>query len=233
MTSPWFFLSALPAIGESWPLPREEAKHALGAKRLQAGDEVVLFDGRGEVADARIGAARMRDGSVPVLVVARRSVPRVGRAVHLATALPKGDRLATLVDMTAQLGVASLTPLRCQRSVVAETSNRADRMGRIQIEACKQARCAWLPDLGEEMAPAELARSATGRLLVAHPGGVAVAGLMLSPEEPCTLAIGPEGGFTDVELAALTSAGGMLVGLGPTILRIETAAVVGVAALRA
>lgn len=232
MPSPWFYVSALPDVGDAWPLPREEAKHALGARRLEVGDEVVLFDGRGGIAEGCLEGTRLRDGSVPVRVAARRSVPRGGRAVHLATALPKGDRLATLVDMTAQLGVASLTPLRCERSVVGETASRAERIRRIQVEACKQARAAWLPDLGEETTPGALAAAHRGRLLVAHPGGARPREFAARLGDSCTIAIGPEGGFTDAEVERLRVAGAVAIDLGPTILRIETAAVVAAALLR-
>jgi 16S rRNA (uracil1498-N3)-methyltransferase len=186
MPSPWFFVSVLPDVGEAWPLSREEAKHALGARRLEAGDEVVLFDGRGGIAEGRIEGTRLRDGSVPVLVASRRSERWRGRAVHCATALPKGDRLATLVDMTAQLGVASLTPLRCERSVVGETANRAERIRRIQIEACKQARSAWLPELCEETTPGTLAAAHRGRLLVAQPRGARPREIAAELGDSCT-----------------------------------------------
>lgn len=229
---PWFFVSALPDVGDAWPLPREEAKHALGARRLEVGDEVVLFDGRGGIAEGRLEGTRLRDGSVPVRVGARRVEERRGRAVHCATALPKGDRLATLVDMTAQLGVASLTPLRCERSVVGETANRAERIRRIQVEACKQARSAWLPELGEETTPGALAAAHRGRLLVAHPGGVRPREIAAQLGDACTIAIGPEGGFTEAEVERLRAAGVIAIDLGPTILRIETAAVVATALLR-
>jgi 16S rRNA (uracil1498-N3)-methyltransferase len=232
MPSPWFFVSVLPDVGEAWPLSREEAKHALGARRLEAGDEVVLFDGRGGIAEGRIEGTRLRDGSVPVLVASRRSERWRGRAVHCATALPKGDRLATLVDMTAQLGVASLTPLRCERSVVGETANRAERIRRIQIEACKQARSAWLPELCEETTPGTLAAAHRGRLLVAQPRGARPREIAAELGDSCTVAIGPEGGFTDAEIEGLRDAGAIAIDLGPTILRIETAAVVAVAFLR-
>ncbi len=237
MTAPWFFVDALPAAGSAWSLSREEAKHATGSKRLAAGDAVVLFDGAGRVAQAILGAAeRGRDGALPVVVERIETIARsdvAGRRVHLASALPKGDRLATLVDMTTQLAVASFAPLRCERSVVAESEHRAERMRRIQIEACKQARCAWLPELRAETAPATTARAAPrGSLLVADPSGEPLAALRATLPAEVSICIGPEGGFTPSELDAFRAAGATFVSLGPTILRIETAAVVAVAGLR-
>lgn len=231
MSAPWFHVDTLPAPGGAWMLPRDEARHATGAKRLGPGDEVLLFDGRGGVARGVLGSARTRDGGTPVDVLSSGTVERSGRRIHLACALPKGDRLSTLVDMTTQLGVASMTPLRCERSVVGETDARADRIRRIQIEACKQARCAWVPELRPEVDVASLA-SRGGAMVVFHPGGATPREVALSLGTDVVLCVGPEGGFTEGEVASLTRAGAHVVSLGETILRIETAAVVGVAAFR-
>jgi 16S rRNA (uracil1498-N3)-methyltransferase len=235
MAAPWFFVAELPAAGGAWRLSRDEARHALGSKRLAAGDPVVLFDGRGGVAEAALGAARDRDGSVPVEVRrVRRDLPS-GRRVHLLTALPKGDRLATLVDMTAQLGVASVTPIRFERSVVGETLARSERMRRIQIEACKQSRCPWLPELREERALGELVAerwSADRPLLVCDALGDPIASLGARLGNEVTVCVGPEGGLTDAERDALSAAGAVLAALAATVLRIETAATVAVAMLR-
>ncbi|MBL9149085.1 MAG: 16S rRNA (uracil(1498)-N(3))-methyltransferase [Phycisphaerae bacterium] len=239
MAWPWFVVPSLPDVGASVALPRDEAKHAFGAKRLGAGDGVVLFDGAGGVADARLTGERTRDGSPLVTVDARKAATWSGRRVHLASALPKGDRLATLVEMTAQLGVASLAPLRCERSVVGETESRSDRMRRIQVEACKQARWPFVPELHGETSVDEVCRQrGVGGvrevpILVAHPGGTSLAALARSLPDEVVVCIGPEGGFTDREVAALEAAGARTVSLATSILRVETAAVVAVATLRA
>lgn len=238
MAVPWFHVESLPPAGGTWLLTSEEARHATGSRRLAAGDEVVLFDGNGGIAAGTLGSARHRDGSLPVHVTEVRPVAWVGRRVHLVSALPKGDRLSTLVDMTTQLGVASFAPLKCARSVVSGTDGRAERIRRIQVEACKQARWPWLPELRPETTIDRLAQRAAsdGPLLVAHPGGEPVRDLVaaagVAPAAHVTVAIGPEGGFTDDELVALAAAGATRVDLGPTILRIETAAVIAISLVR-
>jgi 16S rRNA (uracil1498-N3)-methyltransferase len=233
MAAPWFFVEAIPPVGAQWPLPREEAKHATGAKRLAAGDAVILFDGHGAIAEATLGSERLRDGSVPVLVHALRAVTRSEPIVHLATALPKGDRLGTLIDMVTQLGVASVTPLRCERSVVGDSEARGDRMRRIMVESCKQARVAWLPTLHSERTPAELiAAPSAARIVVLHPGGEPLAQAITGVREMLLL-VGPEGGLSDREIEAFNRAGIRRASLGASILRIETAAVAAVAMARA
>lgn len=231
MAAPWFFVESMPAAGGIWPLSRDEAKHATGAKRLAPGDAVVLFDGRGRVAEATLGNERSRDGSLAVVVQGVREIAPTGRRVHLVTALPKGDRLSTLIDMVTQLGVRSVTPLRCERSVVGGTDARADRMRRIMIEACKQARVAWLPELHDEVSVDEIARRARPTVLL-HPGGESLTSIARTLDADLTLCVGPEGGFTESERTRLLAAGARQAAVGESILRIETAAVVGVAALR-
>ncbi|MDZ4754043.1 MAG: 16S rRNA (uracil(1498)-N(3))-methyltransferase [Phycisphaerae bacterium] len=234
MSVPWFFAETLPTVGGTWVLARDEAKHATSAKRMEAGDGIVLFDGRGHLADATLGGERARDGSLQVHVHGVREVPRAGRAVQLATALPKGDRLSTLVDMTTQLGVAAFMPLRCGRSVASESEHKGERVRRVQIEACKQAHCAWLPTMTPERTPEQLLkqRDAKTAIVVAHPAGEPIARAALAQPQRVTVCIGPEGGFTDAEVDQFRAGGAVLVDLGSTILRIETAAVVAVAALR-
>jgi 16S rRNA (uracil1498-N3)-methyltransferase len=246
MAAPWFFVEAIPPVGAQWPLPREEAKHAAGAKRLSAGDPVVLFNGRGSVADGSLGGERLRDGSIPVMTHAVRQVERSLPRVHLATALPKGDRLGTLIDMVTQLGVASVTPLRCDRSVVGDSEARGDRMRRIMVESCKQARVAWLPTLHAERSLDEMLRAPhAGPIVALHPGGTSLARLLggerghppelTMPEltiPELTILVGPEGGFTDREIEACARANALRASLGESILRVETAAVVAVATAR-
>lgn len=243
MFSPWFHVDHLPSPGGTWLLSRDEAKHATGSKRLGAGDSVILFDGKGGVVEAVLGDERTRDGALVVRVVGTVEASWQGRRIRLACALPKGDRLSTLVDMTTQLGVAGFAPLRCERSVVSETDARTDRIRRIQVESCKQARWPWVPELETETTPQSLARRCADdgiALVVAHPGGEPAATIRAAldagaaPREPraCAVCIGPEGGFTEREVDELRAAGGRLIDLGPSVLRIETAAVAALALLR-
>jgi 16S rRNA (uracil1498-N3)-methyltransferase len=155
--------------------------------------------------------------------------------VHLRTALPKGDRQSDLLDMAAQLGVASVGPLRCRRSVTVDEGRdaRDDRRRRILAEACKQARWPWIPELLPEADLATAlaaARDAGHAIAIAHPVGDERKPI---PESSAvTLLVGPEGGFTDEEISAARAAGAIPLDLGPTILRTELAAAVGIASLR-
>ena len=244
MTEPWFYQPHLPEAGASLTLSGREARHALGARRLQTGDHLTLFDGRGGVAHALVASAEGRQREVLLEVQSTESRPLIRPQLHLACALPKGDRQSTLLSMAAQLGLASFTPLRCERAVVKPAASFAVRAERWLIEACKQCRSAHLPTLhGPAGLSAWLERwaDATGskRLLVAHPGGAGLGralGKVLGPRhawpEHVAVMIGPEGGFTEAEVAEAEGAEAHRITLGETILRIETAAVAVLGAVR-
>lgn len=236
MALPWFHLDPLPESGTVW-LPKEEAKHATGARRLGEGDAVVLFDGRGTIARATLLGTRDRRGDVEARIDSiERHEPLTPR-IELATALPKGDRLSTLLDMATQAGVDHLIPLRCEWGVVKPHADAPDRWQRIAIESAKQSRRAWVPTFGRPQGVAEACRCGEGVLvLIAHPGGEAIAAAnrptASSAPETVRVLIGPEGGFSPSELAAAERAGATRVSLSPQVLRIETAAVVATALVR-
>lgn len=218
----------LPAIGETAELDPAEARHAQAARRLKAGDAVTLFNGQGDIGEALINEIARQGRLVHVEVRATATQPPPNPAIHLAAALPKGDRQATLLSMATQLGMASFTPLQCERSVASgEGSSFHERSLRVCIEACKQSRRAHLPDIHEAMTPAHAASHAKkldAVALVAHPGGQSPA--HAAPVgAPLLLLIGPEGGWTDNETAAMAANGAKTVTLGDGILRIETAAI--------
>jgi 16S rRNA (uracil1498-N3)-methyltransferase len=231
MSEPLFYAETLGPAGATVTLAGDEARHAAGARRLRAGDALWLFDGRGALARATLLAAAKRDGTLTLRIEERRDAPPPPRRLHLACAPPKGDRQAVLLDMATQLGMTDFTPLACARAVAAPGANAAARWRRVCLEACKQSRRLHLPAIHAEATPAAVA-AAGGWVLIAHPSGAPLAHLR-PPEsaDKVTLLIGPEGGFTDDEVAAATAAGARAVSLGEAILRIETAAVALLAAL--
>lgn len=228
MTEPMFFCEHLPPPGELARLSEDESRHASHSRRLKIGDALWLFDGRGNVARARLQSGGGR--SLEALIIDHRFEPAAQPTVHLACALPKGDRASVLLDMATQLGITSFTPLLCERRVVDPGEGTLERLRRVCLEACKQSRCVHLPRV---LAPAKFvdAIARDGTKWIAHPDGKKLAGLSYPPEKPLTLFIGPEGGFTEEEVANALGDGAERVALGSTILRIEAAAVALVAAI--
>jgi 16S rRNA (uracil1498-N3)-methyltransferase len=234
MATPRFLIERIPATGGMAWLPRDEARHALGSRRLGSGDPVELVDGRGGLAFARVGSARDHDGNLMVEVGESRHEPRVRPAIHLATAIPKGDRLSTLLDASGELAVESITPLCCERSVVPPDRLGGERSTRILTEAMKQSRGLWCTEIRPPADPVHFARQANAaghRVLLLDPAGAPLA-RAAEGAESISLLVGPEGGFTPAELEQI-DAFARRASLGAGILRIELAVAAACGAIRA
>lgn len=233
MSAPWFHVRSVPAAGGTVTLDRDEARHALGVRRLGEGDPVTVFDGAGTVAHAVLAAERARDGGVVARVEEARFAPRSGADVVVGVAPPKGDRFATLLDMLGQLGVRAVVPLETAHGVVDAGAINRTRAERILLEACKQSRSAWLAELGPATGLEAFVRGAVseGRtVFVADQGGDAAPA---AASGPVALVIGPEGGLAAAEIHAASAAGARSLGLGGAVLRVETAAVAAASLFRA
>jgi 16S rRNA (uracil1498-N3)-methyltransferase len=201
----------------------EEAAHAIKSRRLRAGDLVAVTDGRGILVTARIENARKT--SIDLAVVERAQAPRIAPALHVRTATPKGQRLDKMVDQLSQVGAASWAPIETKLGVVDPGDRKLDRLSRIAIEAAKQCRRSWLLEIGAST-PLHTAVRATQSIVIADTTGDPY---RATGTGEITLLIGPEGGFTEDEIAAARTQGGpgaVVASFGPLAMRIETAAVV-------
>jgi 16S rRNA (uracil1498-N3)-methyltransferase len=213
----------------NWPLapgPVElsgaEAHHLAKVRRFRAGDAVCLFNGDGREYAARVVHVERRRIALQVTGVASpdRELPF---ALEVAAPLPKGDRGQFLVEKLTELGVTRFVPLTTERSVIHPREGKLEKLQRYVIEASKQCGRNVLMQIAPVEAWASYCRRADSRSLrlLAHPGEPLIAS---ARHESACLAVGPEGGFTDEEIALARSAGWQTIGLGPRTLRIETAA---------
>jgi 16S rRNA (uracil1498-N3)-methyltransferase len=219
-----FFVSEA-IVGPRASLVGDEARHLAGVLRARVGDEVTLFDGRGAEFAARVEAVGKQ--TVELSILARRDISReLPVELTLAVALPKGDRQKWLVEKATELGVTRLVPLITERGVAQPVAAALARLARGVIEASKQCGRNRLMEIAPPCTLAELSAAASSDALrwLADPGGAPLAGEAVKQGQPIVAAIGPEGGFTEAERAAAMTAGWRAVGLGPSILRIETAA---------
>ena len=191
---------------------------------MRAGDEITLFDGRGKSCRAEIVRV---DGARVAVRVGSAGIDSVGRTVVIASALPKGKRLAWMIQKLAELGVAEFLPVAFRRSVVRWSASRAARMEKVAVEAAKQSERADLMTLGAEVVVGELAEF-SGPTFVAVPGSNRTLAEAAGAGAFARVVIGPEGGFEPGEVEALRATP---VSLGRTVLRIETAAVAAAAIL--
>jgi 16S rRNA (uracil1498-N3)-methyltransferase len=201
-----------------------EAHHLATVCRLRTGAAVSLFNGDGREYPATVLAVTRKHVELQILAVESpdRELPF---RLELAAPLPKGDRAAFLVEKLTELGVTSFVPLQTQRSVVHPREAKLEKLQRQVIEASKQCGRNRLMQIGELTEwSAYCQREDLPQLrILAHPGG---AGESWPAGRDIALAVGPEGGWTESEVELAQHAGWQMVGLGPRILRIETAALV-------
>ena len=212
------------APGSEVELPPGEARHAVRSRRMRAGDVLTLFDGRGKSCRAEI--VRVEGDRVAVRV-GPAGADSGGRTVVIASALPKGKRLAWMIQKLAELGVAEFLPVAFKRSVVRWSASRAARLEKVSVEAAKQSDRSDLMTLGAEVTVDELA-GFSGSTFVAVPGAPQSLARAAESAAFARVVIGPEGGFAPGEIEALKATP---VSLGRTVLRVETAAVAAAAIL--
>jgi 16S rRNA (uracil1498-N3)-methyltransferase len=205
----------------------DEHQH-LKVARAEAGELVEVFDGKGNVWSAKVESVGKRETLVAILQSRRMQSTAPELVLGLSLVKPAAFDLA--LEKAVEVGVTRVIPVVAARSNVPR-GQRPDRWTRIIIEAAKQAKRYHLPDLDEPVPfGSALDVAASTKIVFAEHGGgplkSAVAG------SPAFFLIGPEGGWTDAELAAAANRGFTLVGLGDGILRTETAAIVGAALIR-
>ncbi|MCI0681511.1 MAG: 16S rRNA (uracil(1498)-N(3))-methyltransferase [Gemmataceae bacterium] len=201
-----------------------EAHHLASVCRLRPGDVACLFNGDGCEYPARIVEVRRKAVLLEIQGVEspQRELPFV---LEVAAPLPKGDRAQFLVEKLTELGATAFVPLDCERSVIHPREAKLEKLERYVIEASKQC---GRNALMRVAAPAPwldyAAQPGSGdQRWLAHPSGAGL-GPQVRPQAGIHVAVGPEGGFTDAEVNHGRDHGWELIGLGPRILRIETAA---------
>lgn len=235
MISRFFFAGELPAAGRV-ALPAALAHHATRVLRLASGEAVVLFDGHGGETDAVLEV----DGKACWAVLgARRAVERESPlALVLVQALAAADKMDWVVRKAVELGVQAIVPVQAARSVLRLSGERAykrvEHWRQIAVAACEQSGRNRVPDVADiQTLDAYLGVQRDARKLVFAPGGGTRLAQCEPPRAGVHLLIGPEGGWSDEELARCKVAGCERVLLGPRVLRTETAGLAAIAAMQA
>lgn len=248
MSAPVFLAEtslAAHGAGSTYVLDGAEGRHAAVVQRKRAGERVDVVDGAGVRLVCTVSAAEGSQVRLTVEEVFAEPAPDV--VVTLVQALAKGDRDELAVEAAVETGADAVVPWQAERSVVVWRGDRAARSRARWVAtvraAVKQARRAWVPDVGEAVTTPQLAArvrdavAAGGVALVLHEEATtAVAAAPLpAPDaadpKPLLVVVGPEGGIGDAELRTLTDAGALAVRLGPHVLRTSTAGPVAIALL--
>jgi 16S rRNA (uracil1498-N3)-methyltransferase len=218
-------------------LTGDEARHLSQVLRIKPGETITVFDGSGRHAAAEVlGISRDR---VPLrlgeILDSQPTLP----AITLVQAIPKGKNMDLIVQKSVELGIAVIQPLVTRHTVVQPGDGKSEKWRRNALEACKQCGQDTLPEIAEHLTfdrwlPSQtsqpglklIASLAPGALplretLRQHPGTTAA-----------TLLVGPEGDFSPEETTAALAAGFIPVSLGSIVLRVETATLFCLSALR-
>ena len=264
MATPCFYHSELTDQDTLIELSSSESAHLTKSRRLKSGHQVNVINGKGLTAAAEVIVANSKQVQIQCsnFIV---STPPLTR-INVATAVPKGDRAKTMIDMLTQLGVSRVVPLRCDYSESRFNDKHRQKWQRVAIEACKQSQNPWLPQIetewglrdllanldrfnsttssnstgfestGFESTGSESTGSGTNnddappQVIFANASGQTTSELTHLNRELIVL-IGPEGGFSESELAFLNSIEATALSLGDHILRTELAAIAAVSQL--
>lgn len=212
--------------GQTVPLSRDQANYLVAVMRLPVGTVLSLINGKDGEWDAEVVEANKRAGVLKCLT--QTAGLRPPPDVWLLFAPIKKDRTAFIVEKATELGAAKIIPVQTDRT---QSTNRVkrDKLQAHAIEATEQSGGTFVPDVEDLQTLSGILENwpddrhilfcDEAKLDDAH-------SLAALPDGPCAIVIGPEGGFTDAERAALNShPQSHAVSLGPRILRADTAAV--------
>jgi 16S rRNA (uracil1498-N3)-methyltransferase len=230
------FVSPERVQGARATLDESAHRHLVKVLRLGPGAAIRLFDGQGTEIEARIEAVGR--ASVDVVLGERHRVPGPACAITLLQAVPRGERMDFIVQKTTELGVMRIVPVLVEHGMVKPAADRTRRWQTIAEEAARQCERADVPRISESVpladAIAEMAGYSGSRFMLWEGEKMLPfrQALAAGPRQVALL-VGPEGGFAQSEVATCASAGFQAAGLGPRILRSETAAIVAVALAQA
>jgi 16S rRNA (uracil1498-N3)-methyltransferase len=236
-----FFAPSMDAGDEIVTLPRDEAEHLTRVLRLDVGDTVSVFDGRGHEFLARVASALRRDVRVQLLSRAEPAAePAV--ALTLAQAVLKGDKMDEVIRDAVMLGVAAIQPIvtkRTETTVAALLKGaRPDRWRRVALASVKQSRRAVVPEIRMPLTLETLLDEppAALRLMLVEPSaaaGVEPVSVLQRAETPsdATVFVGPEGGWTEPEWSAAAARGIRLMTLGARTLRADAVPIAAISVL--
>ena len=224
-------------IGTSLTLPSDQAHYLRSVMRLSAGEEVILFNGQGGEFLCSIEQLTRDDPSVQIESHADLNREMATR-VHIVQAACRSEKIESILQKATELGAASFTIVRSQRSTLKldgpKLKKRLQRWQTIVIEAAEQSGRTIVPEVCWLNALKNV--STQGLAFTLHPEPEATSWkeqneAMLNADD-ITLAVGPEGGWSDQDIEALNAAGFSCLTFGPRIMRTETAAPALLAAIQ-
>lgn len=233
MSLPFFYHDHSDPSQTDWLLGEDSSRHIVQVLRMQAGDRLLLTNGKGDQWTVEIRDAHKKHCRVQV--EDHRQLPRSERRLTLGVGLLKNaSRMEWLLEKATEMGVHRIVPLITHRTV--KEKFRLDRMQGILVSAMLQSQQCWMPELPEPMPLSDFWKQSflepVAARYIAHclpEPRQAWWSQPLSAKGDALLLIGPEGDFTPEEIEDALAAGAIPVSLGSNRLRTETAAMAAVA----
>lgn len=231
MNLPFFYTTTFSTGDEHIILEEDTSSHIIQVLRMKPGEELLLTDGYGNLLTTKIINAHKKAAEVKLLSSKR--LPPSSKKISIAISLIKNaSRFEWFLEKATEIGVSEIIPLICDRT--EKQHFRLSRMKNILVSAMLQSRQAWLPVLHE---PLPIVKCFTDFdppvKLIAHclPGEKNYINKVDKTFSDVLVLIGPEGDFTDNEIALALQRDFLPVSLGETRLRTETAGIVAVTLL--
>jgi 16S rRNA (uracil1498-N3)-methyltransferase len=220
------FYSPTALLNEYCELDELESQHAVKVLRKKVGEELYVFDGKGNLFDARIESIGKKNVTLHVVRHIENKEAE-GPLLHLAVAPPKNpERFEWLIEKVTEIGVSEITPVICKHSERKEL--RTDRLQKILVSACKQSQHLIIPKLNQLMRFDEFTASVNSgvRKYIAycHEKSIHLKNAYHGGFD-AVIMIGPEGDFSKEEVLLAEKREYEMVSLGKSRLRLETAAV--------
>ncbi|MFQ5602788.1 MAG: RsmE family RNA methyltransferase [bacterium] len=231
----FFYVRPSDVSGIFLTLQKEELHHLVHVHRKKPGERFLASDGKGHVYECQVKARGCEANRFPILNVHHGSnEPKF--ALTLAVAMPKRDRFEWILEKGTELGVTRFIPMTTERTIVKSSVSKKPRFEKIVLAGMKQCQRAVLPQIDDPTDFSVLCNTSQSFSLkiLAHEKSSEHNFEKIFSGRPNRLThasgilcIGPEGGFTENEIALARRNGFKIVGLGPRRLRTETAALLG------
>ena len=231
MSVPYFYEPLIATGMTQFTLSETSSKHCVQVLRMDVGEQIDITNGQGGLFHATIQVAHKKNAVVAITTSTQTDRPK--QKLQLGISLLKNAvRLEWLFEKATEIGVTSITPLVCERTI--HERFKTDRMQQIIQSAMIQSQQTWLPVLSEPMPLLQfITKNSAAQKLIAHCEPLHKTSIQsIEPSDDLLLLIGPEGDFAPSEIEAAIAKDFMPIDLGPTRLRTETAGIFALSCLK-
>ena len=231
MSVPYFYEPLIATGMTQFTLSETSSKHCVQVLRMDVGEQIDITNGQGGLFHATIQVAHKKNAVVTITASTQTDPPK--QKLQLGISLLKNAvRLEWLFEKATEIGVTSITPLVCERTI--HERFKTDRMQQIIQSAMIQSQQTWLPVLSEPMPLLQfITKGSAAQKLIAHCEPLHKTSIQsIEPSNDLMLLIGPEGDFSQAEIELASAHHFQAIHLGPTRLRTETAALFALSVLK-